>query len=78
MCRCWISWISLVEQQLDSFLKAYESSETKGFFHYEWFDCASKFNNEQLPSYTDFFSKLRNQNPLEADYKKFENLILNG
>ena len=63
---------------LDSFSKAYESSETKGFFPYEWFDCATKLDNEHLPSYTDFFSKLRNQNPLEADYKKFENLLLNG
>ena len=24
---------------LDSFLKAYKTSETKGFFPYEWFDC---------------------------------------
>ena len=46
---------------LYSFLKTYESLETEGFFPYEWFDCASKLNNEQLPSYTDFFSKLRNQ-----------------
>ena len=28
--------------------------------------------------YIQFFSKLRNQNPLEADYKKFENFLLNG
>ena len=63
---------------LDSFLKAYESSETKGFYPYEWFDCLSKLDNEQLPSCTEFFSKLRNQNLLEADYKKFKNLLLNG
>ena len=63
---------------LDSFLKAYESSATKGFFPFEWFDCATKFNNEQLPSFTNLFSKLRNQNPLEADYKIFEKLLLNG
>ena len=63
---------------LESFLKAYEYSETKGFFPYEWFDCPSKLDNEQLPSYTEFFSKLRNQNPLEADYKKFENFLRNG
>ena len=63
---------------LDSFLKAYECSETKGFFLYEWFDCPSKLDNEQLPSYTDFFSRLRNQNLLEALNKKFKNLLLNG
>ena len=27
---------------LDSFLKAYKTAETKGFFPYEWFDCAQK------------------------------------
>ena len=34
---------------LDSILKAYEPSETKRFFPYEWFDCPSKLDNEQLP-----------------------------
>ena len=42
---------------LDSFLKAYEPSETKGFFTYEWFDCPSKLDNQQLPLYTEFFDK---------------------
>ena len=62
---------------LDSFLKAYESSGTKGFFTYEWFDCPSKLDNQQLPLYTEFFSRRRNQNRLEADYKKFEKFLLN-
>ena len=35
---------------LDSFLKTYKTSETKGFFPYEWFDCPQKIiNSEQLP-----------------------------
>ena len=34
---------------LDSFLKAYKTSETKGFFPYEWFDCPQKMNNSELP-----------------------------
>ena len=31
----------------DSFLKAYKTSETKGFFPYEWFDCPQKMNNSE-------------------------------
>ena len=43
---------------LDSFLKAYKTSETKSFFPYEWFDCPQKMNNSELPPYDAFFSKL--------------------
>ena len=52
---------------LDSFLKAYKTEETKGFFPYEWFDNPEKLNNKELPPYDSFFSKLRNINPLEKD-----------
>ena len=34
---------------LDSFLKAYKTKETKGFFPNEWFDCPEKMNNKELP-----------------------------
>ena len=34
---------------LDSFLKAYKTKESKGFFPYEWFDCPEKMNNKELP-----------------------------
>ena len=33
---------------IDSFLKAYKTKETKGFFHYEWFDCPEKLNIRKL------------------------------
>ena len=36
---------------LDSFLKAYETEETKGFLPYEWFDNPEKLNNKELPPY---------------------------
>ena len=50
---------------LDSFLKAYKTSETKGFLHYEWFGYPQKMNNSELLPYDAFFSKLRNVIPLE-------------
>ena len=43
---------------LDSFVKAYKLSETKGFFPYEWLDCPQKKNSSDLPPYDAFFSKL--------------------
>ena len=63
---------------LDSFLKAYKTRETKGFFPYEWFNCPEKKNNNELPPYDSFFSILRNNNPLEKDYNDFQNLVNSG
>ena len=63
---------------LDFFLKAYKTKETKGFFHYEWFDCPEKMNNKELPPNDSFFSILRNSNPLEKDYNDFQNLVNSG
>ena len=63
---------------LDSFLKAYKTEETKGFFPYEWFDCPEKMNNKELPPYDSFFSILRNSNPLEKDNNDFQTLVNSG
>ena len=63
---------------LDSFLKAYKTKETKGFFPNEWFDCPEKLNNKELPPYDTFFSILRNSNPVEKDYNDFQNLVNSG
>ena len=62
----------------DSFLKAYKTSKTKGFFPYKWFDCPQKMNNSELPPYDAFFSKLRNMNPLEKDYSDYQTLLSSG
>ena len=53
---------------LDSFLKAYKMSETKGFFPYEWFDHPDKMQKTEPPQYDAFYSKLRSCNLLEAKY----------
>ena len=63
---------------LDSFLKAYKTKKTKGFFPYEGFDCLEKMNNKELPLHDSFFSILRNSNPLEKDYNDFQNLVNSG
>ena len=63
---------------LDSFLKAYKTAKTKGFFPYEWFDCPQKMNNSELPPYDAFFSKRRNVNPLEKDYSDLQKLLSSG
>ena len=63
---------------LDSFLKAYKTKETKFFFPYEWFGCPEKMNNKDHPPYDSFFSILRKRNPLEKDYKDFQNLVNSG
>ena len=63
---------------LDSFLRAYKTTETKGFFPYEWFDCPEKMNNKELPPYDSFFSILRISNPLEKEYNHFQNLVNSG
>ena len=63
---------------LESFLKAYKTAETKGFFPYEWFDCPHKMNNSELPPYDAFFSKLRNVKPLEKDYSDYQILLGSG
>ena len=49
---------------LDSFLKAYKTKGTKGFFPFEWFDCPEKLNNKELPPNDSFFSTLHSSNPL--------------
>ena len=63
---------------LDSFLKAYKTSEAKGFFPYEWFDSHEKLDATFLPPYDCFFSELRNYNPLEKEFTDFIKLLNSG
>ena len=53
---------------LHSFLKAYKTSQTKGFFPYERFDHPDKLQNPELPRYEAFYCKLRNCNHFETEY----------
>ena len=60
---------------LDSSLKAFRTSETEGFFPYEWFDHPDKMQNTELLPYDAFYSELRSCNPLEAEYTDYVNLL---
>ena len=61
-----------------SFLMAYKTSETKGFFPYEWFDHPDKMQKTDFHPYDAFYSKLRCCNPLEAEYTDYVNLLKSG
>ena len=63
---------------LDSFLNAYKTSETKRFFPYEWFDYPDKMHNAELPLFDVVHSKLRSCNPLEAECADYVNLVKSG
>ena len=63
---------------LDSFSKAYKTSETKGSIPYECFDHPDKMQNKELLPYDAFYGKLRSCNPLEAEYTDNVNLSKSG
>ena len=63
---------------LDSFLKAHNTSETKGVFPYEWFDYPDRMQNTELPPYDTFYSKLRNCNLSEVEITDYVNLLKEG
>ena len=63
---------------LDSFLKAYKTSETKGFYPYEWFDQPDKMQNTELPPYHAFYCKFCSCNLLEAKHKDHVDLLKIG
>ena len=60
---------------LDSFLKAYKTSEAKRFFPYEWFGHPDKMQNPEFSPHDAFYSKLRSCNLLEAEHADYVNLL---
>ena len=63
---------------LDSFLKAYKFSETKGFFPYEWFDQPDKMQKTEFLPYDAFYGNFCSCNPLEAENRDYVNLSKSG
>ena len=60
---------------LGSFLEPYKTSETNGFFPYEWFHHPDKMQNSEIPPYDAFYSKLRSCYSLEAEYTDYVRLL---
>ena len=65
-------------RSLNSFLKAYKTSETKGFFLYEKFDHPEKMQKTELLPNDAFDWKFRSCNPVEVEYSDYVNLIKSG
>lgn len=51
------------------FLKAYECTEEKGCFPYEWVDGLDKLEETSLPPHDAFYSSLKNANITEEEYQ---------
>lgn len=51
------------------FLKAFDVTENKGFFPYEWFDAVEKLNHPSLPSHDALFSSIKDDNISEEEYQ---------
>ena len=63
---------------LDSFLKAYKTTETKGFLPYEWLDSPEKLTYPALLPYDDIFSRLHNCKPLDKAYSDYQSFVNSG
>ena len=53
----------------DAFIKAYECSQTKGYFPYEWVDSVDKLNYDQLPPCEAFYSSLSDSGITKEQYR---------
>ena len=61
---------------LDSFLEAYKACEmNSNTFHTSGLIPRNKLDEQQLPSNDDFYSKLKNRNPLDKEYDDFQKLL---
>ena len=52
-----------------TFLKAYDVTENKGHFPYEWFDDVTKLDHPTLPPHDAFYSSLKNTNISPEEYE---------
>ena len=75
---CWKLWIFWLEQQVWIHFWEHTKQQKQTFFPYEWFDCPNKLLNTELHAYNHFFSKPRNNNPLESEYAPYGKLIESG
>ena len=55
----------------------------KSYFPYEWFDTPNQLDEQQLPSYEDFYGKpsqnsQKNSNPLDKEFDDYQKLLNTG
>ena len=53
----------------DAFIKAYECSQTKGYFPYEWVDSLEKLDCSELPPREAFYSTLSQSEITDEQYE---------
>ena len=63
---------------LKSFLKAFDVTEQKGFFPYDYFTHADQPDETTLPPYETFYSIIKHCNVLEEEYAAFQKLLDQG
>ena len=58
---------------LDTFIKSFSSlpSDSKSYFPYEYIDSYDKLQETELPPYESFYSKLKQENVLDAEYQHY-------
>ena len=50
----------------------------KEYFTYKGFDAPNQLDERQLPSYHNFYSKLKNSKPLDKEFWSFQKLLITG
>ena len=63
------------DTSLDSFLKAYKTKATKGFFPYEWFECPEKMNKQNFHPMTPSLAFCAITTPLKKITTTFKTLL---
>ena len=48
------------------------------YFPYEWPNTPNKLAEQQLPSYDEFYSKLKKSHPLDKEFHDYQKLLNNG
>ena len=63
---------------LDSFLKAYKTSESKNFFPSERFDHPDKMQNTEIDPYDALYEKLRSCNDFQIEFPDYIDRLKSG
>ena len=62
----------------DRFIKSWGVEQTKGYFPYSYLDSPEKLQSREFPPYITFFSEIKQENVLESEYTRYEELLLDG